>query len=218
MRPVRAGLTEAGYSRVVGYNTPGSLPPFAGVAVNTAPVAFTLAVGLMAFGVLTCWFQLRNRAALRARTHVPSDELAYLGGRHRRRLITGGLIAVIGGLIGGAYLFGLEGGIDALIATPEGADPNEKRELTAEQKQLVKVWSGYWTGVIVLVFAVLGFAFADALATRRYAAQQYRLIREDHEAKLRRDLAVHKAQHDARKAVTGRGGHSSADDDPAPQG
>jgi hypothetical protein len=186
--------------------------------VNTAPVAFTLAAGLMAFGLLTGYFQLRGMTALHARTHVPSDELAYLRGRHRRRLITGGLIAVIGGLIGGAFLFGLEGGIDALVATPEGADPDAKRELTPEQKVQVKVWVGYWTGVVVLVFAVLAFAFADALATRRYAAQQYKIIRDDHEAKLRRDLAVHKAQHDARRAATRGGGPASADDGPAADG
>lgn len=184
--------------------------------MNTAPLAYTLAAGLMAFGLLTGWFQLRGMAALKARTHVPSDELAYLRGRYRRRLITGGLIAVIGGLIAGAYLSGLEPGIDALLATPEAtdppADPEQKRELTPEQKGLVKVWGGYWTGVVVLVLVVLGFAFADAMATRRYAVQQYRLIREDHEAKLRRDLAVHKAQHDARRNAT-RGGSADPGDD-----
>lgn len=182
---------------------------------TTIAVAFTLATGLMVFGLATVWFQFRGIAALRARTHVPSDELAYLRGRHRRRLITGGLIALIGGLIAGAYLFGLEPGIDALIAQPEQTDPpvdpEQKREMTPEQKRLVKVWSGYWTGVIALVFVVLGFAFADAMATRRYAIQQYRLIREDHENRLRRDLAVHKAQHDARR--TGRGGGGNESDD-----
>lgn len=178
---------------------------------TTTVVAFTLATGLVAFGLVTVWFQFRGIAALRARTHVPSDELAYLRGRHRRRLITGGLISLIGGLIAGAYLFGLEPGIDALIAQPEQTDPEQKREMTPEQKRLVKVWSGYWTGVIALVFVVLGFAFADAMATRRYAVQQYRLIREDHENRLRRDLAVHKAQHDARR--TGRGGGGSEPDD-----
>jgi hypothetical protein len=184
--------------------------------VNTAPLAYTLAAGLMAFGLLTGWFQLRGMAALKARSHVPSDELAYLRGRHRRRLITGGLIAVIGGLIAGAYLSGLEPGIDALLAPPEPtdppADPDQKRELTPEQKGLVKVWGGYWTGVVILVLVVLGFAFADAMATRRYAVQQYRLIREDHEAKLRRDLAVHKAQRDARRAAS-RGGSADPGDD-----
>lgn len=179
--------------------------------MNTAPVAYTLAVGLLAFGFVTGWFQLRGMAALRRRSHVPSDELAYLRGRHRRRLVTGGLIAVIGGLIGGAYLSGLEPGIDAMIAAAE-ADPDPDAEMTPEQKQLVKVWSGYWTGVIGLVLVVFGFALADTLATRRYAVAQYKIIREDHEAKLRRDLAVYKAQRDARRNACGGGG--SGDGDP----
>lgn len=181
--------------------------------MNTAPLAFTLATGLAAFGLLTAWFQFRGMAVLRGRTHVPSDELAYLRGRHRRRLVTGCLLVLIGLLIAGAYLSGLEPGIDRLIApaapADPPADPEQKRELTPEQKTLVKVWGAYWTAVVGLVFVVLGFAFADAMATRRYAVQQYKIIREDHEAKLRRDLAMHKAQQVARR--NGRGGGSTDD-------
>ncbi len=186
--------------------------------MNTAPLAFTLATGLVVFGLFTAWFQFRGMAALRARTHVPSDELGYLRGRHRRRLVTGCLLVLIGLLIAGAYLSGLEVSIDRLTENPPGAadppaDPERKREMTPEQKTLVKVWGAYWTAVIGLVFVVLGFAFADAMATRRYALQQYKIIREDHEAKLRRDLAVHKAQKAARRS--GRGGGGSGDDGPA---
>jgi MFS family permease len=181
------------------------------VTVTTA-VAYTLAAGLVVFGLLTGWFQLRGQAALRARTHVPSDELAYLRGRYRRRLVTGVLLAVIGGLIAGAFLSGLEPQIDALIAAAEANHTDPRPELTPEQKTLVKVWGGYWTVVLVLVLVVFGFAFADAMATRRYALQQYRIIREDHQAKLRRDLAVYKAQQDSRR--NGRGsGELPGDDD-----
>lgn len=172
---------------------------------STAPVAYLLAAGLLLFGGLTVWLQLRGMKALRVRSHVPSDELGYLRGRHRRRLITGGLIAVIGGLIAGAYLSGLEPGIDALAAPlppaevePPAGEDEPQRQMTPEQKRLVKTWVGYWVGVVVLVFVVLGLAFADATATRRYALQQYRILKEDHEAKLRRDLAVYKAQHGGR--------------------
>lgn len=186
--------------------------------MNTAPLAFTLATGLVVFGLFTAWFQFRGMAALRARSHVPSDEHAYLRGRHRRRLVTGCLLVLIGLLIAGAYLSGLELRIDRLTEKPPDAapvdppaDPNTPRQMTPEQKTLVKVWGAYWTAVIVLVFVLLGFALADTLATRRYALQQYKVIREDHEAKLRRDLAMHKAQQAARRA--GRGGGSA--DDPA---
>jgi hypothetical protein len=180
---------------------------------NTAPVAYLLAAGLIAFGGCTVWLQVRGMRVLRARTHVPSDELGYLRGRHRRRLITGSLLALIGGMIAGAYLSGLEPQIDAIKPPP--ADPDrpagkgDPPEMTPEQKRLVKTWVAYWVGVLVLVFAVLGFAFADTMATRRYALQQYRILKEDHEAKLRRDLAVYKAQKDASRGGRGRGGGGS---------
>ena len=174
-----------------------------------APVAYLLAAGLLLFGGVTGYFQLRGLKALRLRSHVPSDELAYLRGRYRRRLVIGGLLAVIGALIGGAYLSGLEPKIDALITHPppaEGEDPPPKRELTPEEKTLVRVWGAYWIAVLVLVFAVLGLALADTLATRRYAIGQYKILKEEHEEKLRRDLAVHKAQHDRRGGGRMRGG------------
>jgi uncharacterized membrane protein YgcG len=203
-----------------GYNTGRPSLGSPGVAVNTAPLAFTLATGLVAFGLFTAWFQFRGMAALRARTHVPSDELGYLRGRHRRRLVTGSLLALIGLLIAGAYLSGLELSIDRLTEEPPPAaadpppEPGQKREMTPEQKTLVRVWGAYWATVVGLVFVVLGFAFADTMATRRYALQQYKVIREEHEAKLRRDLAVHKAQQAARR--NGRGGGGSGDDGRGP--
>lgn len=178
----------------------------------TTAVAYTLAAGLVAFGLLSGWYQFRGRAALHDRTHVPSDELAYLRGRYRRRLVTGVLLAVIGGLIAGAFLSGLEPQVDAPIASAEANDADPPPELTPEQKSLVKVWGGYWSVVVVLVLVVFGFAFADAMSTRRYALQQYRIIREDHEAKLRRDLAVYKAQQDSRRNGRGSGELPSDDD------
>lgn len=176
---------------------------------HTATVAFVIAGGLLLFGGVTCWLQLRGWRALRARTHVPSDEFGYLRNRYRRRALTGGLLALVGGLIAGAYLSGLELKVDALTAKGAATDPNQpdgaKRDMTPEEKQLVRVWVGYWVVVLVLVFVVIGLAFTDALATRRYAMQQYQVIREDHEAKLRRDLAVYKAQKEASRG--GRGGN-----------
>lgn len=178
---------------------------------QTAVVAFVLAGGLILLGGVTGWFQVRGLRTLAARSHVPSDEFAYLRRRGRRRLAVGGLLVVIGSLIAGAYLSGLEPNIDALTqkdpnAPPPAADtPEPKKEMTPDQKQLVRVWGAYWAVVVVLVFLVMGLAFADALATRRYALQQYQLIREDHEAKLRRDLAVYRAQKEANRG--GRGGN-----------
>lgn len=183
---------------------------------NTAAWAFVLAGGLMSFGTITAWLQRRGLIRLAARTHVPSDEHAYLRGRHRRRFVTGLLLVVVGVLIGGAFASGLEPKVDALTekdpTDPDLAgEPKAKREMTPEEKQLVRVWIGYWGLVLVLVFVVLGLAFTDALATRRYAFQQFQVIREEHQAKLRRDLAVYRAQKEAHRG--GISGHRLGGDE-----
>jgi uncharacterized membrane protein YgcG len=178
---------------------------------TTANLAFGIAVGLILFGGITGWLQYRGLHRLAARAHVPSDERTYLQGRHRRRMTTGVLLVIIGGLIGGAYPSGLEPRIDALTkkdpaAEPApGEEPQPKREMTDDEKRLVRLWVGYWIVVLVLVFVVIGLAFADAVATRRYALSQFQLIREDHQAKLRRDLAVYRAQKEANRG--GRSGN-----------
>ena len=154
-----------------------------------------LAAGLVLLGAATGWFQVRGLRRLRARTHVPSDEYGYLRSRYRRRLLTGVLLAVVGGMIGGAYLAGMEAKVDELGEKQPAAAPDApKPKLTPDQKALLRFWGGYWIAVVLLVFGVLGLALSDALATRRYALGQYRVIREDHDAKLRRDLAVYKQQ------------------------
>ena len=163
-----------------------------------AVFAFTLSGGLMLFGCIAAWFQIQARKKFSTRVHVPSDEQAYFRGRYRRRLITSILIAVIGALIGGAYLSGLEPNIDKLTNQTDDppAEPGVVKELSPEQKQLVRTWGAYWIVVSLLVFVVLGFGFADAMATRKYWLSQLEVLKDDHETKLRRDLAVYMAQRD----------------------
>jgi hypothetical protein len=158
--------------------------------------ALALAVGLILLGVTTGVFQVRGQRRLAARRHVPSDEFAYLRGRYRRRLLTAALLVAIGGMIGGAYLSGLERRADNLGEPKPGeADqPPAQRKMTDDEKQLFRFWSGYWIIVVVLVFALTVLATLDAWSTRRYWLSQYRALREDHEAKLRRDLAVYRQQ------------------------
>lgn len=157
-------------------------------------VALAFAAGVVALGLLTGAAQVRGLRRLAARAHVPSDERAYLRARFRRRLLTAGVLVVIGLMIGGAYLSGLERATDALAAAP-GADPDTpKPEMTPEQKDQFRVWVFYWTGIVVLAFALTGLAFLDALATRRYWLVVYKELRDDHQQRLRRDLAVYKQQ------------------------
>ena len=177
-------------------------------------LALLLAIGLILLGLLTGGVQVRGLRRLAERKHVPSDEYAFLRSRYRRRLLTGIVLVAIGGLIGGAYLSGLERQADALGEPRDVAENEPKPPMTEEQKQLVRVWTAYWAGVLVLVFVLMGLAVMDSLASRRYWLEQYRQLREDHQTKLRRDLAVHKQQWEQARA--GRLGNRLADGDAEP--
>ena len=87
--------------------------------------------------------------------------------------------------------------------------------MTDDQKMFVRLWAFYWVVVMVLVFAVLLLAFRDAWATRRYALGQFAHIREEHEQKLRRDLAVYR-QHRLNASDGGNrlSGHLPEDGEP----
>ncbi len=176
-------------------------------------LALALAVGLVLLGLLTGGFQIRGLRQLAERKHVPSDEYAYLRSRYRRRLITGAVLVAIGLQIGGAYLSGLERAADALAEPREVAENDQKPPMTDDEKQLVRVWVAYWAGVLVLVFVLFGLALTDSLASRRFWLEQYRQLKEDHQTKLRRDLAVHKQQWEQARAE--RLGQRFGDDDPA---
>lgn len=156
-----------------------------------------LAAILLVFGGVTCGLQWRGRRSVAARQHVPSDELLYLTRRYRRRFATGLLLSVIGLMIGTAFLSGMERRADVLADPPAVAEAEVPRVPVPEgDRQFVKFWGVYWIVVLLLVFTLLGLAFTDALATRRYWLSQFQHIREDHQVKLRRDLAIFRQQKD----------------------
>lgn len=168
-------------------------------------IALLLAGPLTLLGLVSGWQQVRGLKVLAGRTLVPSDEYAYLRGRHRRRLLVGVLLVLIGGMIGGAFLSGLEAHADALAEKqPTDAD-GEKKPITPEQRQFLRWYGAFWMGVVVLTVAVIGLAFADGLATRRYWLTIYREMREEHNSQLRRDLAVYRQQKEQHRGGTGDG-------------
>ena len=178
-------------------------------------VALALGLGIAALGIATGAAQVRGLRRLAARTHVPSDERRYLRGKHARRLVTAAVLLVIGGMVAGAYVSGLEEAAEALSPPrpAPGDDPPAPPPMTDAQKHLVRLWAAYWAVVVVLVFALVGLALADAAATRLYWLGIYRELREEHKAKLRRDLAVHRQHKEQNRAGPGRLGPVGGVDD-----
>jgi hypothetical protein len=108
-------------------------------------------------------------------------------------MVTSGLLVVIGGMIGGYYLSGMDARMDAIPerkAQP-GGEPGPQAE---SDKQFTRLVGFYWIGIMGLVFVAVCFAVFDFWATRRYWMVRYKELKADHEAKLQRDLAVFRQQ------------------------
>jgi hypothetical protein len=114
------------------------------------------------------------------------------------------LLVVIGGHIAAAYLTGMEGFVDAL--GERQAEEPAKPAMGEAEKQVVRVWGIFWIWVVLQAFALIGLALTDAIATRRFWLSQYRQLREEHHARLRRDLAVHQQSKPGKTRIDGYGG------------
>jgi hypothetical protein len=156
-------------------------------------VGIMLALLLMALGAGTALRQRRTSRRLREERFLPSDERTYLKGQVRRRTVVGVVLFAIGGLIAGYYLSGMDGRMDEITAKGK---PPEGAEVDPADKQFAKAVGFYWIGVLCLVFVIAFCAILDFWATRTYWMAQYRIIKLDHEAKLRRDLAVYRQAKD----------------------
>ncbi len=182
-----------------------------------AVVAMMLAVPLVAAGVISTFWQIRGMKALKSRSHVPQDEFDYLRVRHRRRLINGVILTVIGLMIAGAYLSGMEQRADQGRAAfekqaveGEVGEDGKPPPPTPEERRFFRFWSTYWIIVLVLAFALIMFATADAWSTRKYGMKIYREMRDEHRARLARDLAVFRQRKTDRFGNRFAGGGDSA--------
>ncbi len=169
--------------------------------MNPTLAAMLLAVPMILLGVASAYFQLRARTELNARKLVDSDELIYLRGRYRRRLLAAVILIAVGGMIAGSYLSGHEAAADNL--KPRLDDAGNKLPMNDAEKKFLRTYWSYWVGVILLAFALCVIGIMDAWASRRYFLSVYRHMKEDHQAILRRDLAIYKQQKDDRGAKRG---------------
>jgi hypothetical protein len=175
-------------------------------------VGLLLAAALVLYGLGTALRQRRTAARLRAERFLPSDDRAYLRGQVRRRVATGTVLVLIGGLIAGYYLSGMDARVDAIAAKERNAVPIPEDEDRAD-KDFTRLVAGYWVGILGLVFVAGCLAVFDFWATRRYWMAQYRLLKADHEAKLQRDLAVHRQAKDNDRMNRLRGNRPPGDED-----
>jgi hypothetical protein len=186
--------------------------------IPPSAVAFALAGPLVVLGAVSGYNQVQGLRVLAARKHVPADEYSYLRNRYRRRLLVAGILVLVGGLIAGAYLSGFEREADRIVEARKVANA-AGGDVSDDDKFVLQLWGGYWVVVISLVFVLLALAVVDAWSTRRYWFKVLREMRDDHNTKLRRDLAVLRQQKESRSNRFGRrsGESVNPDDTPTPE-
>ena len=159
-------------------------------------VGLIVATGVILVGVLAALRQKRALSAIAEEQFLADEDRHYRRGQALRRLVTSGLLVVIGGMIGGYYLSGMDARMDAIAAgNKAGAPPEGEPDPQAEaDKQFTKLVGFYWIGVMGLVFVAVCLAVFDFWATRKYWMARYKELKADHDAKLQRDLAVYRQQ------------------------
>jgi hypothetical protein len=154
-----------------------------------------LAAILLLLGVGAGLRQVRTLKGLRTEPYVATEDRRYFGGQAVRRLVISGLLLIVGGMISIYYLSGMDARMDAIPERNKaGGQPAPDDPQAASDKEFTKLVGVYWIVVILLLGAVVAVALMDFWATRKYWMVRYKEIKEDHETKLQRDLAVYRQQ------------------------
>ena len=176
-------------------------------------VGLILATLLVVLGVGAALRQRVTARRLREDRFLPSDDRAYLRGQVRRRLAVSAVLVLVGGMLAGYYLSGMDARMDEIGNRERRAEaPNPPAEPDPADREFAKFVWAYWSTILLLLFVIVCLAMFDFWATRRYWMAQYRRIKQDHDTKLQRDLAVYRQAKDNERLGRPRGRKPGTDD------
>jgi hypothetical protein len=141
--------------------------------------------------------QFKIFAQLRSPDSMADEDRRYLTKRSRGRIVNSIFILILGGMLAWTYLSGNEQRAEEIGQKNEAArnDPNIPRvELSEEERAFMKFYIGYWIAFLLILFIVFTHAILDFWATRRYAVNEMKRIRDDQKVLLERDLAMYRQQ------------------------
>jgi hypothetical protein len=157
-------------------------------------VGLLFALVLLLLGVGAGSRQFDTLRRVREEPYMPDVDKLYFRGQAHRRLIASTLLFVIGLMIAAYYLSGMDARMDE-IGERRNAEGEKPAEPPSEEDRAFTRFVGWYVIVMVLLLGVVFLvAIIDFWATRVYWMARYREMQADHQAKLRRDLAVVRAQ------------------------
>lgn len=144
-----------------------------------------LAALLLLLGLFFGWRQLAELRRLRA-ISLPDEEARYERRKAVRRLVSCGLLLLLGLLLGGQMAF-YGPRIQELVDRHDRRAEGEPRPtLSDEEKGVARSWGWSIVAMLVVLLAVVILAGIDLLATRRHALRLFRKLQADRRAMIHR--------------------------------
>jgi uncharacterized BrkB/YihY/UPF0761 family membrane protein len=153
--------------------------------VEPAEFAFGVVLVLLLVG-LAGYFAWRQRATLRElREHpeMPAEDRRFLRNQVIRRLLCSALMVVLAGMLVGWYFMAptfselFQQGREAWAAA-------EEQVFTERQEDFRRRMVAYWCVALLVLFAIIAVAGADAWAIGRYGLRHRRQLRDERQQTL----------------------------------
>jgi hypothetical protein len=163
--------------------------------------AMALVVVLLGMAGYYTWRQWQALRHLRVADELDAADRRYYLVRAWRRLVGCGVMVLLAAGLAGTYLLGQEWKAHEL-GEAQAVEPHDgDAEVAApdpEQTRWLRQYSTFWIVFSMLLFSLVGLAFWDFLATRRYGMRNLRQIQQDRRAMIEGQLVRLRQQ---------RGGH-----------
>jgi hypothetical protein len=158
--------------------------------VGTPQTVATIGLVLLlaGLGVVFGARQVQNLRQLRGDDTSPPEDRRHFRSQARRRLASAGLLLILAGLL--VVSFFVEGPAQLLADQAQAArERGEAVVLSEADKPFVRFYAGYWIIFLLVLLAVVGLAFWDLIAIRRYGRRQFAKLQADRRAMIARQAA-----------------------------
>jgi hypothetical protein len=155
------------------------------------PIAYLLAVVVAVLAVGFGSQQRNTLHRLRSPSELPQDESKYLRTQAWLRIACCALMLVLAGLVAGAYASGMEARVTDLGRTIQAhRDRGEEVVISPEDKLFRKLYGGYWSGTLLVLFAIVVLAGIDIWMIRRFQRRGLAKINADRREMLEEQVAI----------------------------
>ena len=158
------------------------------------PLAVVIVAVLIGLAGYFGWQQLRAIGRLKQTENLHPEDRRYQRMHAGRVFVCCVLMVMVAGMVGGWYVFGLEGSARELGEQAADQPANPDHPLGPAQQRSLTFFTVYWILAILLLLAMVYVAFMDLWAVRRFGLRHIRQLQADRRAMLERQIALLRAE------------------------